>query len=258
MSLHTPHGRPLRVAVLGNSIGLLSATDDVERPTFVQELGDELACLLRRDVTVDNHCRYFGFTTDGLVDAEHALLQERPDVVVLCYGLNEARPRSVPRWVTSQAFSLHHPENLMRHLRLPLRRRWHRLMAFARRADGRAASAGLMSPSRFERELLRLVEMARWAGSTVLLVDPPPTSAWLRHNHAGYERRCRALAAAMDAVAATEPSVRRVSLQPVEQQLGDEMYARDPYHFTPRAHRAIGHLLAETVAAVCTQPVSAS
>lgn len=250
MTTHRPDGRVLRVAVMGNSLGLVVPSQVAgRRDVYPQYLGDALARRLGRPVEVANESRFFGFVTNGVMDFDQVVRGGRPDVLILAYGLNEARPRTIPRTLTYWTHRLGQRDGVVSgRIRRALRDTWGGWTRLARRADRLAPVPGYMSPARFGRQLARLLYLTRrWADIPVLVLDVPPASPWVAVNVPGYERRQSRLQRVMDEIAGLRPEVRSVRFAPLVDQLGLHGLFGDAYHLAPAGHRALGELLADHV-----------
>jgi len=171
---------------------------------------------------------------------------------VIQYGTVEMQPNVVPT-----ALSRHLTRNVP--ARRGLEGRWHRHVvshvwpaarAFQRWASPRVGQHGWrVPPHRFAAELGRLVEVARAAGSRVVILDIHAPGPTYRYFFPGIERRWRTLQDVLLGVVesfATDPGVALLRASEVVASFGDD-HVPDGMHWTPELHQAVADELVEIV-----------
>jgi hypothetical protein len=253
--------RPLRVSVLGNSIVLLvSGPRGDERPyrTYPAVLRDRR--VLGRSVEVSTHARIWGLVREALGSWADPLGNERPDVVVLHFGIGEAFPALTPRRLNYYLLGTKRGGGRVAGRYWWLARRiLLRIHAFEKRFDGFLPRWWGRSPWwRFESDLLQLCrQIDAQLGAKLVLVDAvPPTSTlpFATPNMAWrVEQGNRAIQRVADEVGATV-----LPLGDAIAEFNPTDAMPDGVHLSVEAHRAVGERLAAVLAGLDVAGVSAA
>jgi lysophospholipase L1-like esterase len=246
--------RPIRVAVLGNSVPLLVVPTRTTRDegTYVEVL-ERLLAEADLPATVTNRSRLFELIHEGARRFGCDIAPLQPDVLILSYGILELQANVLPTTVN-------------RHLsrRTPggrgLRRLWHRravprLWPVARSWQ-RWASARVgmrtwrLRPSLFVAELEDLVRLGRSSKTLVLVLDVHEPGPRLEHFMPGIGARwARFQAAVREYVTSLDdPGVRLVEVSAVVQDLG-EVELGDGLHLTAAGHARVAELISKEITA---------
>ncbi|MHB8452799.1 MAG: SGNH/GDSL hydrolase family protein [Mycobacteriales bacterium] len=234
----------LSLVVVGNSIAAVSAPSGAERPggsfgvaacTALAERGVPARLTLQ--------ARWFGFARDAVRDYETAVRPHAPDVLVVCFGTNEAQP-----WLV--------PVPLLRHLLDPRRSDrsplWRIVRSYRRWASPVVGTRTWQArPGRFARDLGQLVSTVRAEfRPLVLVLDLAPPGPVLEHFLPGMAPRHAVVQRVLAQVVgeADDPDVRLVRASGVVDELGMAAALPDGMHYSPAAHRRIGDLIAGEVA----------
>jgi hypothetical protein len=245
-------GRPLKVAILGNSAGVLvvgKAGAIGASLTFPAALDRATSGGVTFDVS--NLCRVAAILRDVSGAWFEPLATLRPDVVVLQFGSYEAFPRWLPRRLVS---------HLMGSNRRPGKFRsgyWHRagqLLAWLLLREGHLDRlfplelGGYVSPRRFETELRHLcLQMWRQLGCRIVLMDcytPTMRAPFLTEN---MKDRSELNRQAIHRVA-EELKLEVFPLAGLIETMGRERALGDGLHLNHRAHCKVGEELAAFLA----------
>ncbi|MBV9097784.1 MAG: SGNH/GDSL hydrolase family protein [Frankiaceae bacterium] len=251
-------GRPLSVAVFGASVTLL-----VTGPRPDGELHLNYPAVLARheldgtrfDVTT--HARIYGLVKDFSGIWANPLAKDRPDVVVLQFGLGEAFPRIVPRALTmfllgQRRHSSRVRDRLWRHARRALMT----IHSIERTVDAHLPlSWSRMPVRRFESELNFLCTRIReQVGSRLVLMTAYPATPPTPFLTPKLLRRVDAVNAAILRVAAAQ----NATVFPLD----DIVAAQGPgalpdgLHMTVDIHRVVGEHLAECLVRTAVRQVA--
>jgi len=246
--------RPLRVAVLGNSVPLLvvPSRSTREEGTYVERLEVALA-EAGLPATVTNRSRLFELIHEGSRRYRTDIAPLHPDVLVLNYGVLELQPNVLPT-------------SINRHLSqdVPggrgLRRQWHRraiprLWPLARSWQRWASDkVGLrtwrLRPEHFVAELDSMIRITRASQALVLVLDVHEPGPRLEHFMPGVGRRwARFQSVLREHVAGHgDPGVRLVEVSAVVRELG-EMGSGDGLHLSAAAHARLAEVIAKEITA---------
>ncbi len=137
-------------------------------------------------------CQWFGTIVDLRRRYEHALRNHWPDVVVLQFGAIECQPNVVPTWFARNVQSWDrssHPVAVWYHANVS-QRLFKQLRKLQRYASERDWPSYRLSPTRYERELRRVIQLVREeTGALVLVLDLDPFGPRIRHWLPGSELR---------------------------------------------------------------------
>jgi hypothetical protein len=245
-------GRPLKVAILGNSAGVLIAGkagakgSSLSYPAALDRATSE-------GVTFDvsNLCRIAAILPDVAGTWFEPLTALRPDVVVLQFGSYEAFPRWLPRRLVSHLMGNNRRAGKWRNVY------WHRagrLLGWLGAGEGRLDQlvprdlGGYVSPRRFEAELRHLcLRMWRQLGCRIVLMDcytPTDRAQVLTQN---MKDRSELNRQAIHRVA-EELKLEVFPLAGLIETMGRERALGDGLHLNHRAHCKVGEELAAFLA----------
>jgi len=244
--------RPIRVAVLGNSVPLLVVPSRATRDdgTYVERLE---ALLAEADLpaTVTNRSRLFELVHEGARRFVHDVAPLQPDVLIVNYGIVELQPNVLPTTI-NRHLSRNAPGGR------GLRRLWHRaavpLLWPAARSWQRWASARVgvrtwrLRPDLFVAELAHVVRIARSSKTLVLVLDVHEPGPRLEHFMPGVGARwARFQAVVRDYVTnLDDPDVRLVEVSAVVRDLG-EVELGDGLHLSATAHAQLAGRLTQEI-----------
>ncbi len=250
-------GRPLSVAVFGASVTLLVTGPRPEGqpyPTYPAVLARQNVDGQRFDVTNDS--RIYGMVKDYVGIGLTAVAQQRPDVVVLQFGLGETFPRIVPRRLVMHLLGTRRHSSRMRD---KYWRRTRRLLmtlhAIERRIDARLPVGWSRMPvRRFESELDLLCQRIReQSGSRIVLMTAYPPAPPTPFLNPKLLRRIDAVNAAILRVAATNGAT-VFPLDDIVAAHGAPL--PDGLHMSVDLHRVVGEELAGCLARVALRQVA--
>jgi hypothetical protein len=244
--------RPLKVAILGNSAGVLvtgKAGAKGASLTFPAALDRATSSGMTFDVS--NLCRIAAILRDVSGAWFEPLATLRPDVVVLQFGSYEAFPRWLPRRLVSYLMGSNRRPGKFRNVY------WHRagqLLAWLMIHEGHLDRlfpldvGGYVSPRRFETELRHLcLQMWRQLGCRIVLMDcysPTDRAVFLTEKMTERSERNRQ---AIHRVA-EELKLEVFPLAEVIEGMGRERALNDGLHLNHRAHVKVGEELAAFLA----------
>jgi hypothetical protein len=244
--------RPLKVAILGNSAGVLVAGKAGAKGaslTFPAALDRATSGGLTFDVS--NLSRVAAILRDVSGAWFEPLAILRPDVVVLQFGSYEAFPRWLPRRLVSYLMGNNRRAGKLRNAY------WHRagrLLGWLGSSEGHLDRlvplhvGGYMSPRRFEAELRQLcLRMWRQLGCRIVLMDcysPTDRAQFLTQN---MKDRSELNRQAIHRVA-EELKLEVFPLDGVLEAMGRERALGDGLHLNHRAHCKVGEELAAFLA----------
>jgi len=249
--------RPLSVAVFGASVTLMVTGPRPEPGPYLTYP----AVLARQDVQgqrfdVTNDCRIYGLVKDYVDIGLTTVARERPDVVVLQFGLGETFPRIVPRRLVM------HLLGVRRHSSRVRDKYWRRtrsilltLHGIERRVDAHLPVGWSRMPvRRFESELDLLCQRIReQAGSRIVLMTAYPPTAQTPFLTPKLLRRIDAINAAILRVAAANGAT-VFPLDDIVAAHGAEL--PDGLHMSVDLHRVVGEQLAQCLVRVALRQVA--
>jgi lysophospholipase L1-like esterase len=249
--------RPLSVAVFGASVTLLVTGPRPEGEphlTYPAVLARQSVDGQRFDVT--NHSRIYGMVKDYVGIGLTTVARDRPDVVVLQFGLGEAFPRIFPRRL------IMHLLGVRRHSSRIRDKYWRRTRAILlaihgieRRIDARLPVGWSRMPvRRFESELDLLCQRIReQSGSRLVLMTAYPPTAPTPFLTPKLLRRVDAMNAAILRVAATHGA----TVFPLDDVVAAHGAGLpDGLHMSVDTHRVVGEELASCLVRVALRQVA--
>lgn len=246
---HEP--RPMSVAVFGASVSLLVTGPRPESGpylSFPAVLARQSVDGQRFDVT--NDTRIYGLVKDFVDVGLTTVAKQRPDAVVLQFGLGEAFPRIFPRRLIMHLLGLRRHSSRMRD---KYWRRTRRVLlaihAIERRVDAHLPLAWSRVPvRRFESELGLLCERIReQVGSRIVLMTAYPAAPPTPFLTPKLLRRVDAMNAVILRVAAANGAT-VFPLDDVVAAHGTDL--PDGLHMSVDLHRVVGEQLAECLVRV--------
>ena len=244
-------GRPLRVHVLGSSAAVL--VEPQHGPRDAGTYGEQLRDLLAAQgipTVVSHRGTWFGMVRQAVGGYERDVRDHFPDVLVINYGMAECQSNALPYAVVRHATTWHRTSRLgadwYRSRVVP--RVWKLLRSYQRFASAHDHDrTHRQSPSRFTRDLRRIVDMARKdCGCLVLLLDIDPAGPRVEHWLPGTTRRVGRYNALLAEVAdGYDDDVRLVTAG--AQLTEPETHLPDGLHRSPSGHHLTARLLAEEV-----------
>ena len=249
--------RPLSVAVFGASVTLLVTGPRPDAGPYLTYP----AVLARQDVDgqrfdVTNDSRIYGMVKDYVAIGLAAVARQRPDVVVLQFGLGETFPRIVPRRLVMHLLGVRRHSSRVRDMY------WRRtrsmllaLHALERRIDAHMPVGWSRMPvRRFESELDLLCQRIReQSGSRIVLMTAYPPTQPTPFLTPKLLARVDAVNAAILRVAATNDAT-VFPLDDIVAARGAEL--PDGLHMSVDTHRVVGEELARCLVRVALRRVA--
>ena len=246
--------RPLRVAVLGNSVPLLVVPTRSHRDegTYVERL-EVLLAEADLPATLTNSSRLFELIHEGARRFPRDVAPLQADVLIVNYGILELQPNVLPT-------------SINRHLSRAtpggrgLRRLWHRAAvprlwpvarSWQRWASARAGQrTWRLRPEHFVAELADLVRIARNSKVLVLVLDVHEPGPKLEHFMPGTrERWVRFQTVVRDYITTLDdPGVRLLEVSAVVEDLG-EVELGDGLHLSATAHARVAEIISKEITA---------
>jgi hypothetical protein len=246
--------RPLRVAVLGNSVPLLVVPTRSKREdgTYVERL-EGLLAEADLPATVTNRSRIFDLIHEGARRFGHEVAPLQPDVLILNYGVLELQPNVLPTVVNRHLTSTTPGGRGLRRLwhRAAVPRLWPIARSWQQWASARVGTrTWRLRPDLFVAELADLVRMARNSKVLVLVLDVHEPGPRLEHFIPGiHQRWARFQAAVRDYVTTLDdPGVRLVEVSAVVEDLG-EVELGDGLHLSAAAHARLAEIISKEITA---------
>jgi lysophospholipase L1-like esterase len=247
-------GAPIRVSVFGNSVALLvSGERGAPRPYRTYATGLRDRAIGGRRVEVQVHARIWGLVRDAMGAWADPLANERPDVVVLHYGMAEAFPCITPRRLNDALLG-------KRRRGGPVRDRWwaqaKRLLITIHRLERWTDALlpwtwGRGSTSQFEHDLRHLCrQIDRQIGAAIVFMDTLPPTRVVPFASPNMARRVAANNAAIRRVA-DEVGASVVSLADAVAGYDREVALPDGLHLSVDAHRTVADALAQVIGERC-------
>ncbi len=244
-----PFTNPLKVAVFGNSVGLLVAGRCGSKGPYFSYPAALARCTSRGvGFDVDNHCRIAGIVTEASGAWLNPLARTRPDIVVLQFGGYEAFPRWVPRRVTSALMGISRHSGRLRG------RYWHaatRLLALLSKWECALDEytpmhlGGYLSLKRFEAELRHVCKRIRaQLGCRIVLMDTHAPARRAPVQTKNVFARIEANNRAIYRVA-SELGLEVFSLAALVDEMGRDKVLGDGVHLHREAHLRVGQELAD-------------
>lgn len=245
---------PLRIVVLGSSCSLWVSPPRTHREEGTY--GELLPGLLAehgQPADVHHTGKWFDMVNEARRRYEYAVRAHYPDVLILNYGLAEEQPNFLPTWIvrhfTSWDLSSRPAAVAYRRYVAPrlwrLARSWQRLAA---RVSTRFSWR--LSPTRFAREMRRIIDLARSdTRCLVLVLDVDPPDGRLLHWIPGLDRRWEQYQAMLRRLIEEidDPEVRLVANSRSLEELGLAVGLPDGMHRSAVGHVATAHLLADEI-----------
>jgi lysophospholipase L1-like esterase len=233
--------RPLRVAVLGNSVPLLVVPSRAHRDdgTYVERLE---ALLAEADVpaTLTNRSRLFELIHEGARRFPQEIAPLQPDVLIVNYGILELQPNVLPttinRHLSRTAPGGRGVRRLWRRFAIP--RLWPVARSWQQWASARVGMrTWRLRPDLFVAELAHIVRDARSSKMLVLVLDVHEPGPRLDHFMPGIGERWVRFQEVVRHYVTTldDPDVRLVEVSAVVEGLG-EVELGDGLHLTAKAH----------------------
>jgi hypothetical protein len=246
--------RPLRVAVLGNSVPLLVSPRRSHRDegTYPERL-EVLLAEADLPATVTNRSRLFELIHEGGRRFPHEVAPLQADVLIVNYGILELQPNVLPTTVNRHLTRVTPGGRGLRRLwhRVAVPRMWPVARAWQRWASARVGlRTWRLRPELFVAELADLVRIARNSQVLVLVLDVHEPGPRLEHFMPGVRARwVRFQTVLRDYVAALDdPGVRLVEVSAVVEDLG-EVELGDGQHLSATAHARVAEIISKEITA---------
>ena len=246
--------RPLRVVVVGSSVGLYvrPPRQGPLEGTYADLLGpmlhDRGLCSV-----VTNRSRWLLTVTEAHRRFQELVLDHRPDVVVLDLGFVESQPRLTPLWVVRLLFTWRpRLSGAARRVRRALLGPWWWCYVHLSPVLIRAMPwlPSRVQPATFGRGIEAMTRLARKErAALVLALDVPAASRRVEQTLASINRRIDATNATLRALGASPEGPTVVAVSQLVRDLGPDAALPDGIHLSAPGHREVAARLVDEIAA---------
>jgi hypothetical protein len=240
----------LRAVVFAPSIGqqVCSRHLDPEQGPYPTLLAETLAVDgVRADVR--NASMGLGMVYDAVQAWERNAFTHWPHLVVLQYGIGEAYPAFIPRWLHMKAWGVARTDGPFdRRINGFMQKRWGWFQKLSTRLD-RPWMPGKLSVRRFRDQFRRLVLYSlNWTGAVVVVIGPHPPNFRLMKLTGAYPAKRAKFEQIMKEIVEKHPRCGYIDFQRVQDAIDPDDFQKtlpDGLHLVPEAHRILAQYIAD-------------
>jgi len=238
--------------VVGSSVGYFVRPPGTDRAEG--SYPEVVADLLADDgipAAVRNSCTWLGQVHQAFRQVEQQVVETMPDVLVVNFGWMECQPRVIPTAVLRVLTTHSAPLNRWRRARVQVS--WQLSRVFRRLTRELAAhwrgTPSRMDPPRFERELSRLVDLARKElRALVLVLNVNPPTDRIEHFLPTVNERTALFSDIIGAITASrDDAVRLIDTRSMVQELGADKVLPDGIHFNVEGHHRVAEMITREI-----------